>query len=847
MENKPDKILTGKNISRYLKVAGTEAEIITGNPSSQTKVESNKTSKPTPQEKNKKEPSYYEKINQIARLLENQKISQIVFHGGKRESKEGEDDEWKISTDLDAESASILFNLFNKKPLEKMYAEGAHTAIVPKGGSDEDLEIKKEGLIVYIDNGDKWIKVEKDGKKTKVYFDHHGKGRGPNTSATKMVYDLLKKQNPKIEEENPWLFKYVKGVNDFDNLNYLNREYFNKEHFEQVWPYTLNHIASQMKASDLMNLFNSGIITDFSKSIKGLLNEEIELEKLNQDYSTEIRKIKFGDITLKNGKTINEQIAIETSKNIGENNVKKTTTGIENADKFETDLLGKVVFNDNKRIDNKNGNGYHKNIIPNHLAFIGTKALGYDTYIAWNEKDKNFFINSNEEGLGEIIKKLNEADPDCALDVRGVMVFGTIKNLTKEQFKKILGLNEKIGNEKVKTNKNLTENEIKIQKNNEEIAELDKKINELNKEIENMDEEIAKLQAMILALPDDEPEPTPQPQAINEPKVEKPEEISLNEGKEGKITSKDFKELVRLSKFFLENPKEPTTVGSVVNKYPELFEEITKIEKRRKEELEILKNYRKTGILKGEVAENFNKKFKVNILDKKGDVNLFDEMDRIINAKYDEELAELEKTQVEKVEVDESERKKTERLAKSAAQSIAEGIIAMNSKENTKSVENSKIIRLEELEKEIQENINKLLEKPETEEELKPENSETKRDGKENYEGWKTSYHYDLEKPEKEGAIGLKIAKKTSEKTPLSLYEIKEKGDEMVLFLIETDFTRKMFIDYARKQLEPLFELPNNKEPKLEVRLIKTVRPAKFKKEGEFWVLVEKGEVEYIK
>ncbi|MBP9802699.1 MAG: hypothetical protein KBD14_00090 [Candidatus Pacebacteria bacterium] len=504
----------------------------------------NKTSKPAPQEKNKKEPNYYKKINQIARLLENQKISQIVVHGGKRESKEGEDDKWKISTDLDAESAVILFNLFNKKPLEQIYKEGARTSIIPKDNTAEDLEKieNEDGLTLFIDTGNKWLEIEKQNKK--IYIDHHGKGRGPNTSATKMVYDLLKKQNPKIEEENPWLFKYVKGVNDFDNLNYLNREYFNKEHFEQVWPYTLNHIASQMKASDLMNLFNSGIITDFSKSIKGLLNEEIELEKLNQDYSTEIRKIKFGNITLKNGKTINEQISTETSKNIVENNVKKTTTGIENADKFETGLLGKVVFNDNKRIENKNTNGYHKNIIPNHLAFIGTKALGYNTYIAWNEKDKNFFINSNEEGLGEIIKKLNEADPDCALDVRGVMVFGTIKNLTKEQFKKILGLNEKIGNEKIKTNKNLTENEIKIQKNNEEIAELDKKINELNKEIENMDTEIAKLQAMILALPDDEPEPnlTDDSKTTKENQTNEPEKINIDENRteENSIYVEDF-------------------------------------------------------------------------------------------------------------------------------------------------------------------------------------------------------------------------------------------------------------------------------------------------------------------
>ena len=101
----------------------------------------NKTSKPAPQEKNKKEPNYYKKINQIARLLENQKISQIVVHGGKRESKEGEDDKWKISTDLDAESAVILFNLFNKKPLEQIYKEGARTSIIPKDNTAEDLEL----------------------------------------------------------------------------------------------------------------------------------------------------------------------------------------------------------------------------------------------------------------------------------------------------------------------------------------------------------------------------------------------------------------------------------------------------------------------------------------------------------------------------------------------------------------------------------------------------------------------------------------------------------------------------------------------------------------------------------
>jgi chromosome segregation ATPase len=109
---------------------------------------------------------------------------------------------------------------------------------------------------------------------------------------------------------------------------------------------------------------------------------------------------------------------------------------------------------------------------------------------------------------------------------------------------KQLELKKKIGNEKIKTNKNLTENEIKIQKNNEEIAELDKKINELNKEIENMDTEIAKLQAMILALPDDEPEPnlTDDSKTTKENQTNEPEKINIDENRteENSIYVEDF-------------------------------------------------------------------------------------------------------------------------------------------------------------------------------------------------------------------------------------------------------------------------------------------------------------------
>ena len=82
-------------------------------------------------------------------------------------------------------------------------------------------------------------------------------------------------------------------------------------------------------------------------------------------------------------------------------------------------------------------------MIMDHLAFKATKALGYDTYISWNRLKGTFFINSFNPNLGDIVKKLNEVAPGCTTDVRGVMVFGKINNLTEQQFLKIIGPNIK--------------------------------------------------------------------------------------------------------------------------------------------------------------------------------------------------------------------------------------------------------------------------------------------------------------------------------------------------------------------------------------------------------------------
>lgn len=107
------------------------------------------------------------------------------------------------------------------------------------------------------------------------------------------------------------------------------------------------------------------------------------------------------------------------------------------------------------------------------------------------------------------------------------------------------------------------------------------------------------------------------------------------------ITPAEFKELTRLAKFFLENPKEPTVKGSVVTRYPELFKAITDIEKRREERIK-------------KAESKFwvnNEKAYLDFVDELGgnELKAFKNKDEIINylkqrieTKYKAELATLE-------------------------------------------------------------------------------------------------------------------------------------------------------------------------------------------------------------
>jgi len=105
-----------------------------------------------------------------------------------------------------------------------------------------------------------------------------------------------------------------------------------------------------------------------------------------------------------------------------------------------------------------------------------------------------------------------------------------------------------------------------------------------------------------------------------------------------------------------------------------------------------------------------------------------------------------------------------------------------------------------------------------------------------------TLYHHDIEYDNR----SLRISKSTLQKTAMSKYELRVTGNKMHLFLIESNDVTKSMIDYSKDQLEPFFEIP--KPPTVEIQLIKTVLPAKFFKDGEYWILEDdgKGTVKYI-
>lgn len=418
---------------------------------------------------------------EIAEILKNNKINQIIVGGEKTKDKNGE----KITgfkPDLDALTALYLLDNYNEKEKDT-YGDRSVVTIINKDNTGQNKIPNKDGLTIFLDVGGTWMQVEKNGEATTLHLDHHGSGKGEKTSGTKMVFDLLNKG--KILKDVPeWLKKFVNSVNEIDNLSYLDkkdnkkRKIFNESYFRNEWPNSFLALAEKdIPFKKLIELCESKTIKDPSVPFT---KEELE---------GKLGKTKIGEKTI--AELCNEK----------KEQVKKTIRSIKNSEKHlskmdidtKNTVLGDIVYHNFPEMEYANGKKFI-NTIPEKLDFIGTKALGKDTFISWNEEKGSFFIDSFHPNLDKIIKTLNEKDPGCAIDVRGNMVFGKINKLTEEEFLNIIDpkilKNSKIMNSEKSSEKNevvwTEENEKERQKLIEEIEKLKNEISGLDTEIEKL-------------------------------------------------------------------------------------------------------------------------------------------------------------------------------------------------------------------------------------------------------------------------------------------------------------------------------------------------------------------------
>jgi hypothetical protein len=471
-------------------------------------------------EKNKLEKEATEQ--EIIEVLKNNRIDQIIIGGEKVKNKEGKN-VTGYSPDLDARTALYILDNYNIKG-DKAYNEKALVSIINKDNSGQDLIPNKKGLKIFLDVGGTWMKVEKNGEATTLRLDHHGSGKGEKTSSAKMLFDLMRKG--KLVKEIPgWLSKFINSVNEIDNLSYLDkkddkkRKTFTESYFRNEWPNSLFALAEKnIPFSKLIELFESKLIKDPSVPFT------------KEELDGKLGKTIIGDKTIAELCKEKAEKVEETIKSIKNSEKHLSAMGIDT----KNTIVGDIVYHNFPEMEYKNGKKFI-NTIPEKLDFIGTKALGKDTYISWNEKKQSFFIDSFHPNLSKIIKALNEKDPGCALDVRGTMVFGTINKLTEEEFLDIIDP-KILKNSKIKKQEDISnekeaiwteKNELERQKLMAEIEQIKNEIIDIDREIEKIKQEEAEEEIISENTENEEVTPVEEKETTNDTTVQ--EETLNNE------------------------------------------------------------------------------------------------------------------------------------------------------------------------------------------------------------------------------------------------------------------------------------------------------------------------------
>lgn len=259
---------------------------------------------------------------------------------------------------------------------------------------------------VHIDTGErKQFRVEDDGS---IFFDHHGSEREGETSATQIVYETLVEAG--LLRKEPWLDRFVSFVTEIDNLTYP----IDEEALRKTWWQSLYGTYKVLPISFIANYFREG--KDPTKPFS-----QDDKDRVVGGRGQTLREIceRTRGLVVKSANRIPR--AIRTMEREGV--------------KIETPELGKVVIN---RIPEGKGNQ-----MP--MGFTAVKALGYDTYVLWNEGTNSFFISSQTKSMSDLFEKIHDSIPSAKL-IRGTMIISPPtepkSDLAYAPFLQALGLHE---------------------------------------------------------------------------------------------------------------------------------------------------------------------------------------------------------------------------------------------------------------------------------------------------------------------------------------------------------------------------------------------------------------------
>lgn len=231
-----------------------------------------------------------------------------------------------------------------------------------------------------------------------------------------------------------------------------------------------------------------------------------------------------------------------TLKELADNDplFKKALNGVHLADKLNSKILGKIVYQNFKKIQPKKGKEF-VNQIPNEYAFEATMNSGFNTFASWDKQKGNFYIESTEK-LDKIINEINKINPESEMSnllnkENPDQIIGKINNMTEEEFKSILLMDNEENKIKKDTEKKKGEktNPETIPQTEEEIrrariAELIKNQEKRNEKILALEKKIEELHKILMQIQENEAK-----QKLD-PKLDEPiDKISLEEKKPTKI------------------------------------------------------------------------------------------------------------------------------------------------------------------------------------------------------------------------------------------------------------------------------------------------------------------------